>query len=567
MKKISADFVRDQIIGNDSVYETPFGKRNLFYADYTASGRNLKFIEDKLQNIEKSYANTHTSDDYSGEYLTSLLHGAEKKIKELVNSDENYKIISVGSGSTGALKRLQEILGIYIPPHTKERMFSSIKSLGCESCSILEKIKIDRPVVFIGPYEHHTNELMWRESFADIVVIELNDEGEIDKEMLNRELKKEKYKDKVKYCSFSAGSNITGIITDIYELAKIAHRNGAYIFFDFAAVAPYTEINVRKDEISYFDAIFFSPHKFLGGPGSAGVLIFNKELYRSDLPPTTAGGGTVDFVGFTDQDYSKDIETREKAGTPPILQTIKTAFAMELKSRMGTKVIEKLEDRNKKLFFDHFRNSDKVEIMGNKDPHKRIAIVSFNIRHLDKYLHPRLVARLLSDLFGIQSRAGCSCAGPYGHRLLHISNEMSLKYRKVVVDEGITGVKPGWVRVNLHWIFKENDVKFIIDAIEFIAEYGERFLKMYGFDPVTSEWRHIEHKNKFREFSIDDDFDTGRISLNDIETFRKDYMSIANEIAKKLDKPSKKDFLKYDRNIEELKNFYHCIELRRRDNE
>ncbi|MFA6654043.1 MAG: aminotransferase class V-fold PLP-dependent enzyme, partial [Candidatus Delongbacteria bacterium] len=204
MKKISVDYIKDQIVGNDSVFETPFGRRNLFYADYTASGRNLKFIEEKLLNIEKSYANTHTTDDYSGEYLTELLHGAEKKIKELVNAGDDYKIISAGSGSTGALKRLQEILGIYIPPHTKDRIFSSIKSLGCQDCSILEKIKIDRPVVFIGPYEHHTNELMWREAFADIVVIDMNEEGEIDKKMLIRELKRDEYKDKVKYCSFSA---------------------------------------------------------------------------------------------------------------------------------------------------------------------------------------------------------------------------------------------------------------------------------------------------------------------------------------------------------------------------
>lgn len=565
MKKISVDYIKDQIVGNDSVFETPFGRRNLFYADYTASGRNLKFIEEKLLNIEKSYANTHTTDDYSGEYLTELLHGAEKKIKELVNAGDDYKIISAGSGSTGALKRLQEILGIYIPPHTKDRIFSSIKSLGCQDCSILEKIKIDRPVVFIGPYEHHTNELMWREAFADIVVIDMNDEGEIDKEMLIRELKKDKYKDKVKYCSFSAGSNITGILTDIYELARIAHAHGANIFYDFAAIAPYAEINMMKDEISYFDAIFFSPHKFLGGPGSSGVLIFNKKLYRSDLPPTTAGGGTVDFVGFTGQDYSKDIETREKAGTPPILQTIKTAFALELKNKAGIKNIKKLEDRNKKLFFDHFTNSDKIEIIGNKDPHKRIGIVSFNIKHLDKYLHPRLVTRLLSDLFGIQSRAGCSCAGPYGHRLLHISNEMSLKYRKIVVGQGMTGVKPGWVRVNLHWIFGEDDVKFIIDAIEFIAEYGERFLKLYGFDPITSEWRHIDHENKSCEFSIDDDFDTGKISLKDIDDLRKEYFTTAKNIAGKISIPSKKDFLKYDRKIEELKNFYHCIEIKRRD--
>ncbi|MBU4485993.1 MAG: aminotransferase class V-fold PLP-dependent enzyme, partial [Candidatus Delongbacteria bacterium] len=322
MKKIDPKFLRSQIIGNYAVYETPFGKRNLFYADYTASGRNLKFIEDKLLNIEKSYANTHTTDDYSGEYLTRLLHAAEKKIKESVNAGKEYKIISVGSGSTGALKRLQEILGIYIPPHTEERIFTSIKGLNCDVCNIIDKINIDKPVVFIGPYEHHTNELMWREAFAEIVVIELNENGEIDTEMLKKELKKEKFKDRVKYCSFSAGSNITGLLTDTYGLAKIAHENGAYIFYDFAAIAPYTEIDVMKDEYRYYDAIFFSPHKFLGGPGSSGVLIFHEKLYRNDLPPTTAGGGTVDYVGFFDQDYTKDIETREKAGTPPILQTI-----------------------------------------------------------------------------------------------------------------------------------------------------------------------------------------------------------------------------------------------------
>jgi len=565
MKNISVDYIKDQIIGNDSVFETPFGERNMFYADYTASGRNLKFIEEKLLNIEKSYANTHTSDDYSGKYLTELLHGAEKKIKELVNAGDGYKIISTGSGSTGALKRLQEILGMYIPPHTKERIFSSIKSLSCQDCSILEKIKIDRPVVFIGPYEHHTNEVMWRESFADIVVIELNEEGEIDKEMLNRELKRDKYKDKVKYCSFSAGSNITGLLTDTYELAKIAHSNGACIFFDFAAIAPYSEINIMKDAISYFDAIFFSPHKFLGGPGSAGVLIFNKALYRSDLPPTTAGGGTVDFVGYKGQDYSKDIETREKAGTPPILQTIKTAFVMELKDKIGIKEIAKLEDRNKKIFFDRFKDHDKLEIIGNKDPNKRIPIISFNIRHHDKYLHPRFVTRLLSDLFGIQSRAGCSCAGPYGHRLLHISGEMSKKHRRLVVDENISGIKPGWVRVNLHWVFSQKDVKFIIDTLQFIADYGERFLKLYGFDPVSAEWKHLHHETKLHEFSIDDDFKTKTIKVSEIEKLREKYLEKAKETAVQLCIPLKKDYIKCKKSIEELKYFYHCVEINQGD--
>jgi selenocysteine lyase/cysteine desulfurase len=560
MKKIDLDFVRSEIIGNDSVFETPYGKRNLFYADYTASGRSLKFIEEKLFDIAKSYANTHTTDDYTGEYLTELLHSAEKMIKKSVNAGNDYKIIAAGSGSTGALKRLQEILGIYIPPHTKDRIMSSIKGLACDACNVMDKIKIDRPVVFIGPYEHHTNELMWREAFAEIVVIELNDDGDIDADMLKRELKKEKYKDRVKYCSFSAGSNITGLITDTYQLAKIAHENGAYIFFDFAAVAPYVEINISKDSLSYYDAIFYSPHKFLGGPGSSGILIFHEKLYRTDLAPTTAGGGTVDYVGFFDQDYTRDIETREKAGTPPILQTIKTALAADLKEKIGIKVIESIENRNKKLFFNHFKNHKKVEIIGNKDPKKRIPIISFNIRHLDKYLHPRFVTRLLSDLFGIQSRAGCSCAGPYGHRLLGITNDLSQKFRKAVINEGISGVKPGWVRVNLHYVFTEKDIQFLIKAIEFIAEYGERFLKIYAFNPHTADWKHKNYVHTFKEISIETDFNIESIKYAEIEKLREGYLYTAKEVSEHIAPLYKKDFIKDERNIEELKYFYYCLE-------
>lgn len=560
MKKIDLDFVRSEIIGNDSVFETPYGKRNLFYADYTASGRSLKFIEEKLFDIAKSYANTHTTDDYTGEYLTELLHSAEKMIKKSVNAGNDYKIIAAGSGSTGALKRLQEILGIFIPPHTKDRIMSSIKGLACDACNVMDKIKIDRPVVFIGPYEHHTNELMWREAFAEIVVIELNDDGDIDAELLKRELKKEKYKDRVKFCSFSAGSNITGLITDTYQLAKIAHENGAYIFFDFAAVAPYVEINISKDSLSYYDAIFYSPHKFLGGPGSSGILIFHEKLYRTDLAPTTAGGGTVDYVGFFDQDYTKDIETREKAGTPPILQTIKTALAADLKEKIGIKVIESIENRNKKLFFDHFKNHKKVEIIGNKDPNKRIPIISFNIRHLDKYLHPRFVTRLLSDLFGIQSRAGCSCAGPYGHRLLGITNDLSQKFRKAVINEGISGVKPGWVRVNLHYVFTEKDIQFLIKAIEFIAEYGERFLKIYAFNPHTADWKHKNYVHTFKEISIETDFNIESIKYAEIEKLREGYLYTAKEVSEHIAPLYKKDFIKDERNIEELKYFYYCLE-------
>jgi selenocysteine lyase/cysteine desulfurase len=563
MKKIDIGYIRGEIIGNNSLYDTPFGKRNLFYADYTASGRSLKFIEDQLLEIEKSYANTHTTDDYTGEYLTQLLHLSEKKIKDCVNAGSEYKIICIGSGSTGALKRLQEIIGVYIPPHTKDRLLGSINDMKCNKCNVLEKLKIDRPVVFIGPYEHHTNEVMWREAFADIVVIELDEDGRIDIDLLERELKKEKYADRVKYCSFSAGSNITGITTDVYKIAGIAHKYGAYAFFDFAAVAPYVEINMMSDKNNYFDAIFLSPHKFLGGPGSAGVLIFHEKLYRSDLPPTAAGGGTVDYVGFMGHDYTKDIETREKAGTPPIIQTIKTAFAFDIKDKIGIKAIENAENRNKKLFFDRFVKDERIEIIGNKDPELRLPIISFNIRHLDRFLHPRFVTRLLSDLFGIQSRAGCSCAGPYGHRLLGINNDMSKRYRDIVVNEGISGFKPGWVRVNLHYVFTPDDVNFIIKAIDFVSSYGDRFLKIYGFDPVSSEWRNELAGSPKAVIDCTHDYSLPSVDPEKIEDLRSAYLKEALNFAKSLDKPSKNDFIRHERNIESLKYFYHCKEIKR----
>ncbi|MFO7810040.1 MAG: aminotransferase class V-fold PLP-dependent enzyme [Candidatus Delongbacteria bacterium] len=561
MKKVDIDFLRHEIIGNNSIYSTPFGKRSVFYADYTASGRNLKLIENRLLDIERSYANTHTTDDYTGKYLTELLNASEEKIKKFVKADENYGMIATGSGSTGALKRLQEILGIYIPPHTKDRIFRSIIGLKCDSCEVLDKINIDKPVVFIGPYEHHTNELMWREAFAEIVVIELGPKGSIDAGMLERELKRDEYKNRVKYCSFSAGSNITGILSDTFLLAEIAHQNDALIFFDYAAVAPYIEINVARDSKSYFDAVFFSPHKFLGGPGSAGVLIFRKDLYRSDLPPTTAGGGTVDFVGFYDQVYSKDIETREKAGTPPILQTIKTAMAMEIKENIGCEKIKRIEEKNKNKFCEHYRNNSKMVIIGDIDPAMRLPIFSFNIRHYDKYLHPRLVTRLLSDLFGIQSRAGCSCAGPYGHRLLKIDEQKSKKYRDLIINEGLTGIKPGWVRVNLHYVFTDKDIDFLIRSLDFIIEHGHKFLNIYTFDPHTAEWRYKDSADADQtDTDLFRERETECLSDDLVEKYRSDCLGQAKRVAGELPEIPKENMKKGNKNIEDLKYFYHLYE-------
>jgi selenocysteine lyase/cysteine desulfurase len=543
MRQRYLDYVRKQILGNDLLFQTPYGLRNMFYADYTASGRGLRFIEEKLLRIQKSYANTHTEDDYSGKYLTGLYHQAEARIKSLVNAGDHGKIFPVGSGSTGALKKLQEIIGVYIPPLTKER-------LG------LPRSGTRGPVVFIGPYEHHTNELMWRESLAEVVVVRLSGRGGLDLADLEEKISAPRFGGRVKFGSFSAGSNITGVKTPVYEVARVCHRHNTSVFFDFAAVAPYAEIDMNKDAESYFDALFFSPHKFLGGPGSSGILVIHDRLYRRDLPPTTAGGGTVVYVGFDGHDYAEDIEVRETAGTPPILQTIKAALAMEVKEKIGAARIEKIEKENLALFLRGLRGIPEIRLVGRYNMPDLTPIVSFNIAHRDRILHPKFVTKLLNDLFGIQSRAGCSCAGPYGHLLLGIDMETSGRLRRLI-GRGWQGIKPGWVRLNIHYTFEKSDLDFLVKAVKFAGRSGYLFLRDYSFDWRTGEWRHIGFQENKTELSLENDFCTRAVDLSRKASFRSAYFHEARRQAGRLEKAVPLEFRKDPAEIEDLKYFHY----------
>lgn len=556
MNPYDLDSIRKEIIGKNLLFQTPFGDRNLFYADFTASGRGLHFIEDKIQQILKSYANTHTEDDYTGKYMTILLHQAEEMIKNLVNAGKNGKIISIGSGATGALLKLQQILGIYLPPVTKERMHNVLLKCSGTDKTLFEELRKDQPIIFISPYEHHTNELMWRESYAEPVVIQLDKTGMLDLKDLEKKLSAKEYEGRKKLASFSAGSNITGLKTNTYDIAKICHQFQVPIMFDFAAVAPYVEIDMNRDKDSYFDAIFFSPHKFLGGPGTAGVLIFQEDLYRSDLPPTAAGGGTVDYVGYKFHDFFKDIETREKAGTPPILQTIKTAMVMELKEKIGLETIEERELKLSKQFLEGLNKIEKIELVGDFSAEQRVPIISFNVAHRDRFLHPKYVTKLLNDLFGIQSRAGCSCAGPYGHHLLEINEDQSAVYRQLIA-KGHLGIKPGWVRVNIHYTFEEKDIEFLLNAIEFVAEKGHLFLSQYRLDMSTADWHHAEFEENYQPLSLDNSFSTKDIDPNILDEARASYFEEAKEWAEKLNEERQKEYASDPEEIEEVKFFYY----------
>eukprot|EP00200_Dunaliella_tertiolecta_P018889 CAMPEP_0202401726 /NCGR_PEP_ID=MMETSP1128-20130828/3697_1 /ASSEMBLY_ACC=CAM_ASM_000463 /TAXON_ID=3047 /ORGANISM="Dunaliella tertiolecta, Strain CCMP1320" /LENGTH=653 /DNA_ID=CAMNT_0049005591 /DNA_START=22 /DNA_END=1983 /DNA_ORIENTATION=+ len=499
-------FLRAEQVGVDRPISTPFGERTLLYADFTASGRALHFVEQYMTNIMELYANSHTEDNLTGRTTTHLLHDAESKIKAAVNAGEDGRIIPIGTGATGAIYRLQEMLGVAIPPATREALTKLNAADGCLPPEILAKM----PVVFVGPYEHHSNEVTWRESLATVVVVQLAEDGGIDLNHLEEVLKDEQYKGRMRIGSFSAASNVTGMKTDIHAVASLLHQHGSYACFDYAAAGPYVEIDMNPSGRpgAHIDAIFLSMHKFLGGPGSSGILVINKQMYPSSLPPTVGGGGTVAFVSPTSHIFVADIEEREKAGTPGSLQVIKAALAMSIKQAIGTKNIEAREEAFVQRAFEKWAKNPGVVIYGNLDPHRRLGIVSFNIKDSNgKLLHPRLTTVLLNDLFGIQARGGCSCAGPYGHRLQNVSEELSLASQAAVEDDH-GGMKFGWCRVGFHFSMDDTDAAFITDAIDFLGNEGPKFLSLYRFNLANGGFSHFTEKSRNSKLELTDALST-----------------------------------------------------------
>jgi selenocysteine lyase/cysteine desulfurase len=471
--------IRESVIGEDEAVMGPFGPRRVTYADYTASGRALGFIERYIQDaVLPLYGNTHTESSGTGLQTTRFREDARRIIRAAVGANEDYAVIFVGSGSTAAINRMVDILNLRLPADLDDRF--GLSSLIPES---------GRPVVFIGPYEHHSNELPWRESIAEVVVIHQDLDGHVDLAALEAELQRHAGRP-LKIGSFSAASNVTGIITDVSAISELLHRYGALSFWDFAAAAPYVEVQAAPGEPgsgAYMDALFISPHKLVGGPGTPGVLVARRELIKNRVPGMP-GGGTVAYVNPTEHRYLADVEQREEGGTPAIVESIRAGLVFQLKQAVGHHLIRELEDSFIRRAIERWRGNPNLEILGNPDL-DRLSIVSFVVRHQGRYLHHNFVVAVLNDLLGIQARGGCSCAGPYGHRLLGIDIERSHQFEREIA-RGCEGIKPGWVRVNFNYFISESVFEYILDAVDLVASDGWRLLPDYRFDRASGLWQH-----------------------------------------------------------------------------
>ncbi|SEO27625.1 Selenocysteine lyase/Cysteine desulfurase [Flavobacterium sp. CF108] len=461
---------RQHIVGIDQEFMSPFGKKNIVYTDWTASGRLYRPIEEKLLNQFGPFvANTHTETTVSGTAMTKAYHHARHIIKRHTNASEDDVLITDGTGMTGVINKFQRILGLKIPENLKN--FTTVPA---------EK----KPIVFISHMEHHSNQTSWLETIADVEIIPSCEKGLFCLD--NLELLLQKYSDRtIKIASITSCSNVTGIKTPFHEAAKLMHKYNGVCFVDFACSGPYVEIDMHPaDPESYLDAIFFSPHKFLGGPGTSGVLIFNKKLYNNMIPDCP-GGGTVSWTNpWGEHKYIDNIEDREDGGTPGFLQVIKTALAIELKEEMGIENILQREHEIVDFVFSQLDPIENIKILAGQ--HKnRLGVISFFIEDL----HFNLGVKLLNDKFGVQTRGGCSCAGTYGHYLLHVDQETSNKLvNEITIGDLIK--KPGWIRMSIHPTTTDEEITFVCNSIIDLAKNHKAWALDYSYNKDTNEFVH-----------------------------------------------------------------------------
>jgi selenocysteine lyase/cysteine desulfurase len=482
-----AALLRDSERGRGTRIPTPFGDRLLHYADLTATGRHLEVVERFVDALRPFYANTHTAVATTGRVMNGVREEARAAVARSVRAGPDDVVLFTGSGATAAVNKLVGLLGWRIP-EPLDREYGLSARIPPER----------RPVVLVGPYEHHSNVLPWMESIAEVQEVALDSAGGIDLHDLRRRARAARGRPLVAG-AFSAASNVDGLLTDVAAVARVLHEEGALAFADYAAAGPYVPIDMHPaDPAERLDAIFVSTHKFLGGPEGSGVLVAHRDLFRTRTPERP-GGGTVDYVSGcrADQvDYVHKLSEREEGGTPSILGDVRAGIAFALKDRAGAAAIREHDVALARAAVSRLSRHPRIQVYGPLDA-PRLPIISFNVNGL----HHDLVSALLDHLFGIQNRAGCSCAGPYGHRLLGITGERSERYRRLIA-EGILGAKPGWVRVSLPWYADPEDVDFTLRAVELVASRGEAFVPLYRLDWRDGVWRHreaeVEHPSPLR---------------------------------------------------------------------
>ena len=533
------EYVRDNVIGKDAEFHGPYGRKKVIYCDYVASGKPLRFIENYIRDyVLPFYANTHTTTNVSGFQTTRFRQDAREIIKKCVNASEDDVVIFCGSGATGCIHKLITALG-------------------------LQGTGGRRTTIIVGPYEHHSNILPWKESGAKTERLKETFHGEVDLEDLETRIKANHAKKRRVIVAISAASNVTGIRTNTVKVSEVCHRCGALSVWDYAAGAPYLKIDMNPTKDGYKDAVFISPHKFVGGPGTPGVLVAKRNLFKNKVP-VGCGGGTVVFVTGQSHMYVEDVEEREEGGTPAIIESIRAGMTFQLKQAIGPELIEHIEDQLVARAFSRWRKNKNILILGDQTS-SRLPIFSFLVQHQEsgKLLHQNFVSVLLNDLYGVQARGGCACAGPYAQDLLNMNEEMAMKFAWFLqsretyedgilqVEEAIEIMKPGFTRLNLPYFFDEQTIDYVIHAVDMVATHGWKLLPQYTYNTRTAEFYHytqptgvkisslwdISYRNTMVKQGEECVYKSGLVALENMKRNAYNILSQSESVARGLDVP------------------------------
>jgi len=481
-------YLRRSVSSTNAFVATPFGRKKLRYFDYTAAGPAFEPIEDVIRSEVLPYmANTHTEGNSTGHRMTWLVDRARRRIAESLGATQDDVVLFTGSGSTGAINHLIQAMGLRVPDQLSE-------FCGCRSRLPVEM----RPMVFRSRMEHHSNDISWRESLADTRFVGFDVNGRIDWRDLRRQLGEPEVLERpVRIGTFSAASNVTGIINDCDALAETMHEAGGLAFFDYAAAAPYLPVDLHPggDESKRKDAVFISTHKFIGGPQTPGILAANRALFTNRVP-VTPGGGTVLYTSPWDHRYLGALELREEGGTPPIVQIIRAGLVFQLRGLIGPELIRRAEHEIVARARERLLSNPDVTVLGNTEVER---LGMFSVIFCGGDLHHKLAVRLLSDLYGIQVRSGCMCSGTYGHDLLGISEDHSRVIR-CALDEGDAWAKPGWVRISLSPATSHEDLEFLLDSVDELAARWRDYEHLYARDADGEfVWCGSDYQERFEE--------------------------------------------------------------------